>query len=51
VKDGRCSCCDIFIDDWKMAETNNSTGYGPSANASGSRYARLMFDGDERKFE
>ena len=28
---------------------NNSTGYGPSASLS--RYSRLIFDGDERKYE
>ena len=28
---------------------NNSTGYGPSASLS--KYSRLIFDGDERKYE
>ena len=33
-----------------MAESMDPTGYGPRA-ASGGRFARLLFDGDERKFE
>ena len=33
-----------------MAERLDPTGYG-SRVASGGRFARLLFDGDERKFE
>jgi len=33
-----------------MADHGNSTGYGPSTSLHG-RFARLIFDGDERKYE
>ena len=32
-----------------MAESHSLTGYGPSHNLG--RYSRLVFDGDERRYE